>query len=143
MSTTDGGTTWQMDVLDDYPDEKELRALDFVASGHGWATGVSGLTLKTQFQTGIESNNMEYDPKVFPNPFTSSTTLSFWLYKPENIRFTVYNLQAQIVYTIEEWRERGEQEVQWNAEGLPAGMYFFRVQAGDKVGGGKMVKIRD
>ena len=139
MSTIDGGTNWQMDVLDDYPDEKELRALDFVASGHGWATGVSGLTLKTQFQTGIESNNMEYDPKVFPNPFTSSTTLSFWLYKPENIRFTVYNVQSKIVYTIEDRRNAGEQRIEWNANGLPAGLYFYRLVAGDRIGSGKLV----
>jgi hypothetical protein len=31
----------------------------------------------------------------------------------------------------------------WNAEGLPAGMYYFRIQAGDKVGGGKMIKVND
>ncbi len=78
---------------------------------------------------------------VSPNSFTISTTLSFTLSKPENIHFTVYNLQSQIVYTIEEWRERGEQQLQWNAEGLPAGIYYFRIQAGDKVGGGKMVKM--
>ncbi len=31
---------------------------------------------------------------------------------------------------------------QWNAEGLPAGIYYFRIQAGDKVGGGKMILLR-
>jgi hypothetical protein len=82
------------------------------------------------------------DFTISPNPFTASTTLSFRLSKPENVHFTVYNVQSQIVYTIEERREKGEQEIQWNAEGLPAGMYYFRIQAGDKVGGGKMVKLQ-
>jgi hypothetical protein len=80
---------------------------------------------------------------VFPNPFATSTTLSFRLCKPENLHFTVYNLQSQIVYTMEERRNKGRQEIQWNAEGLPAGMYYYRIQAGDMVGGGKMVKISD
>jgi hypothetical protein len=133
MSTIDGGTNWQMDVLDDYPDEKELRALDFVASGHGWATGVSGLTLKTHFPVGIEASYTDYDLSISPNPFTNSTTFEYTLDRPENIRFTVYNVQSKIVYTIEERRKKGKQKIQWNAEGLPAGMYFIRMQAGNGI----------
>ena len=87
-----------------------------------------------EFHIALECN-------ASPNPFTTSTTLSFRLSKPENIQFTVYNVQSMIVYTIEEWREKGEQKIHWNADGLPAGMYYFRIQAGDKVGGGKMVKM--
>ena len=33
-------------------------------------------------------------------------------------------------------------DFQWNAEGLPAGMHYFRIQAGDIVGGGKMMLMR-
>ncbi len=76
-----------------------------------------------------------------PNPFTTSTTLSYTLDKPENIRFTVYNVQSQIVYRMQERQEKGEQLIQWNAEGLPAGMYYFRIQAGEMVGSGKVVKL--
>jgi hypothetical protein len=79
------------------------------------------------------------DYSISPNPFTTSTTLSFRLSKPENVRFTVYNVQSQIVYEIEERRNAGEQQIEWNAKGLPSGMYYFRIQAGEKVGGGKMV----
>jgi len=42
---------------------------------------------------------------------------------------------------IHQKQPKGEQQVQWNAEGLPAGMYYYRIQAGDKIGGGKMVKM--
>ena len=80
--------------------------------------------------------------RAHPNPFTTLTTLSFRLFKPENVHFTVYNVQSQIVYTIEEWRESGEQQMRWNAEGLPAGMYYYRIQAGEKVGGEKVVLMR-
>ena len=142
MSTTDGGTTWQMDVLDDYPDEKELRALDFTASGHGWATGVSGLTLKTHFPVSIETSYTDCNLNIFSNPFTTYTTLSFRLFKPENVQFTVYNVQSQIVYSIEERRNKGRQEIQWNAEGLPGGMYFYRIQTSDRIASGKLV-VRD
>jgi hypothetical protein len=90
----------------------------------------------------VEERYILKDIVVSPNPFTTSTTLSFRLSKPKNVQFTVYNVQSQIAYTIEEWRERGKQQVQWNAEGLPAGIYYFRIYAGDMVSSGKMVKIR-
>jgi CubicO group peptidase (beta-lactamase class C family) len=78
---------------------------------------------------------------IYPNPFTTSTTLSYTLDEPENMRFTVYDVQSRIVFEMQEKQKAGEQQVQWNAEGLPAGMYYFRIQAGDMVGGGKMVKM--
>ena len=76
-----------------------------------------------------------------PNPFTSTTTLSYTLDKPGNVQFTVYNVQSQIVFMVQEQQDKGEQQVQWNAEGLPAGMYYFRIQAGDHYGSGKMIKM--
>jgi len=78
---------------------------------------------------------------VSPNPFTTSTTLSYTLEKPENVQCAIYNVQSQIVYRMEEKQDKGEQQIQWNAEGLPAGMYYFRIQAGKMIGGGKMVKM--
>ncbi len=139
MSTTDGGTTWQMDVLDDYPDETELRALDFIDSGYGWATGVSGLTLKTHFPVNIEENNTVSGLSIFPNPFTTSTTFEYDLAKPGDVQFTIYNVQSQIVFRMQEKQDKGVQRVIWSAEGLPAGMYYCRIMAEGKVGSGKLV----
>jgi hypothetical protein len=31
----------------------------------------------------------------------------------------------------------------WNAEGLPADIYYFRVNAGERFGAGRMVVISD
>ena len=91
----------------------------------------------------IENFKTVKNVDVSPNPFTTSTTLSYTLDKPEDVQFTIYNVQAQIVYIMQENRDKGEQKVQWNAEGLPAGMYYFRIQVGDQVGGGKIIKISD
>jgi hypothetical protein len=91
----------------------------------------------------VEETYMLEEYTISPNPFTISTTLSFRLFKPENVRFTVYNVQSQIVFSVQGSQEKGEQKIQWNAEGLPAGIYYFRLQAGDKVGSGKMVKVDD
>jgi len=55
---------------------------------------------------------------------------------------TIFNSQGQQVDEIKQKQPKGEQQVQWNAVGLPPGMYYFRIQAGDPVGGGKMVLMR-
>jgi hypothetical protein len=83
----------------------------------------------------IESNS------VSPNPFTNSTTLSYTLSKPATVTITIFNPHGQLIEKIEQEQPIGEQQVIWNAEGLPAGMYYYRIQAGEKIGNGKMVKM--
>ena len=82
------------------------------------------------------------DFSVHPNPFTNSTTLFHTLEEPENVQFTVYNVQSKIVWRMQEMQDEGEHKIKWNAEGLPAGMYYFRMQAGDIIAGGKIVKMK-
>ncbi len=86
-------------------------------------------------------NTTRIDINISPNPFTTATTLSYTLGKPGNVQFTVYNVQSKILFRMQEWQEKGEQQIQWNAEGLPSSMYYFRIQAGDQVGGGKVIKM--
>ena len=89
----------------------------------------------------IDEKYLSNEITVFPNPFSSHTTLCYTLAKPENVQFTVYNVQSQIVYMMQEKQETGKQKLQWNAEGLPAGIYYYSIQAGDMIGSGKMVVL--
>ncbi|MEA3477812.1 MAG: T9SS type A sorting domain-containing protein, partial [Bacteroidota bacterium] len=80
---------------------------------------------------------------AYPNPFTTSTTFSYTLDKLSTVTLNIYNPQGQLIERIEQGQPKGEQQIQWNAEGLPAGMYYFRIQAGGMAGGGKIIKISD
>jgi hypothetical protein len=51
-------------------------------------------------------------------------------------------LKGQQIDEIVQNHLKGTQQVQWNAEGLPAGIYYYRIQAGEQVGTGKMVLVR-
>ena len=150
MSTSDGGTTWQMDVLDDYLPALCFYDIDYLESYHAWAAGLSGLLLENEHyvniqeeQNGspIQSQSVKLDCIVSPNPFTSSTALYYTLDKPSNVTISIFNPQGQLIEKIEQEQPQGEQRVYWNAEGLPAGMYYFRIQAGDMMGSGKVVKM--
>ncbi len=68
----------------------------------------------------------------YPNPFNPSTTIRFSLPAASSITLKVYNLAGQEVATLlDEPREAGMHTVQWNASGLPSGVYFYRLQAGE------------
>jgi len=49
---------------------------------------------------------------------------------------------VKIKRLIDEVQISGEHEIEIDVSDLPAGMYYFRIQAGDKIGVGKMVKMR-
>jgi len=79
--------------------------------------------------------------RVVPNPFTTSTTLLYSLDKHSTTTICIFNSKGQLIEKIEQEQPKGEQQVQWNAEGLPAGIYYYRLQAGEMAGGGKMIKM--
>jgi hypothetical protein len=77
----------------------------------------------------------------YPNPFTTSTTLFYRLQESGQVTVTIYNSFGQLVAEpLNATQPKGEQRVQWNGGNLPAGMYFYRIEAGGMVGTGKMVK---
>ena len=94
------------------------------------------------FPSGIEYLESEgITISVHPNPFTNSTTLTYTLNEPTTVTLNIFNSQGKLIgHKIQE-QPGGKQQLKWNAEGLPSGMYYFRIQAGDKVGGGKMLLI--
>ena len=63
----------------------------------------------------------------YPNPFQHSTTIEYVLPAPTHVALTVYDLLGRQVRTLaDEVRGRGRHQVQFDAAGLPSGMYFYR-----------------
>jgi hypothetical protein len=51
-------------------------------------------------------------------------------------------LGREIITLVNEEKSIGNYEVDWNASGLPSGIYFFKLQAGNFVETKKMVLIK-
>lgn len=79
---------------------------------------------------------------IFPNPFTTSTNLSYELKQPDKVILTIYNHLGQLVYQTQENQPQGLQQLKWNAERYSDGIYYYTLQAGEQVTNGKMVKVR-
>ncbi|MFB6307077.1 MAG: T9SS type A sorting domain-containing protein, partial [Flavobacteriales bacterium] len=75
-----------------------------------------------------------------PNPFTRSTRIRYELPTTTEVRLTVYDASGQKVSTLAQGRKQaGEHTATFNASDHPAGLYFYRLEAGDRQATGKMV----
>lgn len=89
---------------------------------------------------GLEENRGTFQNLLnYPNPFTTSTNFEYTLEKPSDVTIIIYNSQGQVVDRMQEWQAKGVQRVEWSAEGLSGGMYYYRIMAEGKVGSGKLV----
>ncbi len=79
---------------------------------------------------------------VFPNPFTNYTAIKYNLTNPQRVALTIFNHLGKQVDLIRQHQLAGKQSLTWQPQGLPPGMYYFTLQAGDQVSTGKMVMGR-
>jgi hypothetical protein len=69
---------------------------------------------------------------AYPNPFTGSTTFFYSLAQPSQVTIQLYNTYGQLIDTpVNEFQQKGEQKVEWNARDLPSGIYFYGLTTGN------------
>jgi hypothetical protein len=79
----------------------------------------------------------------YPNPFNPITTINYQLPIQSHLTLKVYNLLGQEVATLaNEEKSPGTYTLQWDASGVPSGVYFYRVQAGKFSAVQKMLLVR-
>ncbi len=78
-------------------------------------------------------NNLPEDYKLFqnyPNPFNPETTISFALPEQTMVKITVYNVIGQKIREVfNEELPAGTHQVNFNAQGLESGVYFYRLES--------------
>jgi len=88
----------------------------------------------TNLVTRVEEIDDKVLPKEFnlyqnyPNPFNPSTTIQFAIPKESFTKLEIFNAIGEKVSTlILENLSAGIYEYEWNAEGLPSGVYLYRL----------------
>ena len=80
----------------------------------------------------------------YPNPFNSQTEIRFSLARSVPVTLEIYNLLGEKVVTFfnKEYLITGVHQANFNAEHLPSGIYFYRIEAGDFKEMKKMMLVR-
>jgi photosystem II stability/assembly factor-like uncharacterized protein len=119
-----------------------LTSVYFVDGNIGYIAGDSGVILKTTngggSSTGIENpedQSAKFKVQSYPNPTGGIVDLQFTIYNRESITLKIYNAQGQkVAVVLDESLPAGEHTVRWDAGGLPAGIYFYRLTIDDPSG---------
>jgi predicted CXXCH cytochrome family protein len=113
--------------------------------------GPGGLWWNT---TGVESKGADYKLLTFavfqnmPNPFVSNTRIDFAIPTQSPVSVKIYNSLGQVVRTlVSETRKAGRYSEVWDGKSqsgdkVPAGVYFYKVVAGNNSGLKKLVLVR-
>ena len=79
----------------------------------------------------------------YPNPFNPTTTITFGIPIKTHVVLKVFNLVGEEVAQLYNGeREAGRYTFEFNASGLPSGIYFYQLNAGDFVEIKKMVFMK-
>lgn len=138
-----GSTYYMFPVLDGQP-YGALRCYEDNVIGqfmspfhpnHGW-----NFEDCNQIITGITELESANRISVYPNPFTTSTSIEFILDGKSKIQISIYNTFGQPVYHFEDHFEQGNHKVTWSPGHIPRGMYYAVLNSEEGVRVVKMVK---
>jgi len=79
----------------------------------------------------------------FPNPFNPNTVIKYSITQTGMVTLTVYNILGKKVTTlVNETKEAGRYEVNFNASNLASGLYFYNIKSGNFSAVKKMVLMK-
>jgi len=159
LFTTDGGESW---IEKQTPDSAVIFDLTFTDPFTGYAVGENGLILKYKRNITKVEDKVELPAKFvlhqnYPNPFNPSTRIKYTIPTPTLspspccgegegegfIKLIVYDvLGNEVAVLVNEEKPSGNYEIDFNANGLTSGMYFYRLSADGFVQTKKMVFLR-
>jgi len=105
-----------------------------VDDGHG-GTDTQTYTLHVHPDVGVASETHQVKEYAlhqnYPNPFNPSTIISYQIPKLSFVSLKVYDvLGNEIVTLVNEEKPAGGYDVEFDAIGLPSGIYLYRLQSG-------------
>ncbi|HUT63519.1 MAG TPA: T9SS type A sorting domain-containing protein [Anaerolineae bacterium] len=79
----------------------------------------------------------------YPNPFNAATTIPYKLENDVHVRLSVHNILGQQVALLENSEvQAGYHNIIWNADGLPGGLYLYRLETDEYVTCKAMMLVR-
>jgi photosystem II stability/assembly factor-like uncharacterized protein len=143
MYTLDCGNTYTI------VDSSAHLNIDFSTPTAGWANGISfGVILKWAGQPlPVKDNQKPISifmlEQNFPNPFNPSTKIKYSIPQSSNVVIKVFDILGNEIETlVNEEKQVGIYEVEFNAVRFPSRVYFYQLKAGSFVETKKMLLLK-
>jgi hypothetical protein len=134
LNGLDVNGSWKLQILDN-----ELMYTGFLKA---WCITLVYYTLLGGIQTTTIPNYYSL-AQNYPNPFNPVTKINYTLPKSGNVELKVYDILGREVATlVNEVKQAGIYDVDFNATNLASGIYFYRIKAGDFSAIKKMVLVK-
>jgi len=147
FKTTNSGENWVSYPLDTI---YKLTNIDFIDVNTGWISTGRNKILRTT--TGgavfISQISSEVPGKFllsqnYPNPFNPNTVINYDLRAAGFVTMKIYNSSGSEIKTlISEKQSAGSYSVNFNAEGLPSGVYYYKLSSGNLSETKKMILLK-
>jgi hypothetical protein len=118
----------------------KLIQYDFSGDNHEYGPIEISTTHDTNDNKSAQSITMLQN---FPNPFNPKTIIRYELPITNDVELSVYNLLGQKVTTlVNERKQAGYHQVEWDAGQFSSGVYYYRIEAGEFQDMKKMILLR-
>ncbi len=115
-----------------------------VVRDDGFAS-TANIDVEITTSTGLSGNVFpgDVDHRIYPNPFSGSARIEFFMPRSERIEMAVYDIRGRRVKTVFNcWRNRGMHTARLTSKELSPGLYMYRLRLGDDVQTGKFMVLR-
>ncbi|HMU42883.1 MAG TPA: T9SS type A sorting domain-containing protein [Ignavibacteriaceae bacterium] len=134
FKTTDGGYRW-IPFDDGIPGGIAAFATDTI-NNRLFAIGVGVYIFENLISSNVEEYLTIYNiilDQNYPNPFNNYTTIRYTLEKSNFVKLSVYDiLGKEVKLLVNEYQPSGSYQTELNFEGLPSGLYLYRLEAGEQ-----------
>jgi ligand-binding sensor domain-containing protein len=146
--STDNGASWTPTGLTNNTVEALAVSDTYLFAGTGnrgvWRRPLSEMltSVEEPFVDQKPPDNFSLDQN-YPNPFNPTTTIAFNLPASFFVTLKVFNSAGkEVACLVDRQMPAGNHRTEWNAYGVPNGIYFYRIQAGTYSETKKLVFIK-
>ncbi|MDF1612694.1 right-handed parallel beta-helix repeat-containing protein [Stygiobacter electus] len=91
----------------------------------------------------VTKEEMSFSISNYPNPFNPTTKIKYTIPNSEKVLIKVYDvLGREVKVLLNEYKDAGTYEIEFNATYLTSGLYFYKIIAGNKTETRKMMLVR-